>query len=1136
MHRAYGRFAAIASACLVLVFALPAFAQVAPADQQAIEQLVARLYDARALKDAKALAALWASKTAQRSMATFPSDFLFPYQRLEVVRLSLSRVTQDASSVTARAIVELVVTPKAADKPRPERWIRNMAFVKEGDAWMLLRETPAADELAVQISRATMPEERTALLAAEPDLISEELALALESQGDRFFTLGNTRGALAMYDLEISVAERAGSRAGVARAHLKIGQTAQLSPDPDRVRGADPGAGGTATEHFQKALEGFTALGDRERMASAEMGLATISYMQDPLVAREHYQKAIDILEPLPDKFLVANAVHGYGNASFLLGDYAAALDAYRRSMTIDQQEGTRGRLVIPALWQAIGRVQKKQGDYEGALDSYQKSLADHAIIDPGTEYGALTEIADVYRLQGRFELSLDQYGKALAFTQAHKDTQGAMWVEANIGNVYMSEQQPAAALTHYQKSVELAQQLRNQDGVARALAGAGAAYFAEMQNDAALDAFSKALVIREALNDGAGIAWLHAHIGMVHSANDKHDDAIVSFQKALDLSNKLNDAAAVGVMQVLLAAEHADLEHIDQALDLAAKATAVAQATESSDTLARAKVVTARALRKKGDGEGAERALREAVTAVEAGRAKTGDEPRDDFFGDTRGPYRELALLLADAGQTDKTAEALLFAERAHLDLLADVLTGNRSLITAGLSPEEQEAEQRLGRTLRSLHVQIDKERSRPTPDPVRLESLRTKLDEAEQQRSAFDEKIYAAHPALKLQRGFFGAGSFADLAAVVDDGKTVVVELVTGAKQTLAIALTRAAGATKPTAATAAGDRYELRTFTADVTITDLTRRVRDYRTAIRTQDANIGKAGEDLYELLVAPWQSLLAGKTRLIVVPDGPLWSLPFQALQSSDGRYLIQRCAVSYGPSLTALTLLAASTLAPPAGSAARRRVIVIANRQAGSAETRFKLLSADANLAPMPNAEQEARSLAQLYGPSRARVFGGTTAARDAIRIDAANASLLHLATFLAPNAASPLRSPIILSVAKSGEADVLEAWELMRAPMPPLTVVSRVHVDRVGGDGTVPVGLSWVFFVAGTKTAVLATWPDDSPAAVSLMLGLHGNLARPGAGAVGASRALRQAILPLLATKYRHPFYWANYAVIGVG
>ena len=47
-------------------------------------------------------------------------------------------------------------------------------------------------------------------------------------------------------------------------------------------------------------------------------------------------------------------------------------------------------------------------------------------------------------------------------------------------------------------------------------------------------------------------------------------------------------------------------------------------------------------------------------------------------------------------------------------------------------------------------------------------------------------------------------------------------------------------------------------------------------------------------------------------------------------------------------------------------------------------------------------------------------------------------------------------------------------------------------------------------------------------------MTGLHRALSRPGAE-VPVSKALRQVILPLLATPYRHPFYWANYAVIGV-
>jgi CHAT domain-containing protein/tetratricopeptide (TPR) repeat protein len=1091
------------------------------------------------------MAALFSPK-APRAVPRLPANFapdlvreytkriellVFPYERLELTRFTLSQIKQDATSITAVVTADVVVTSAPGAKPSSETWIRNMGFVKEGDAWLVWRESPAADDLAVDVAAAKSPEERDALLAAQPHLVTAELAIALEGQGDRQFTSFNPKGAIAFYQMELKIGEQVHAIAPAARAHLKIGQALQLNPA--NAAALDEAYRGTAMDHFQKALEGFTAIGDRSHMANAEVGMATVSYMKDGVAAREHYQRAIDVLETLPDKLELANALHGYGNACFVIGDYSAALDAYRRSMSLQEAAGSRAG--SPVLWQAIGRVQKKQGDYDAALESCRKSLADPTMQDPVTALGTLTEIADVYRLQGRFDLALEQYGKALSLVELSKppDDQAAMRVEADIGNVYLTEQQPTAAMGHYQRSIDLAQRLKNQDGVARALAGLGSAHFAEMDNEAALDAFSKALAIRQALNDQANMAWLHAHIGIVHSAAEKHEEALASFQKAFDISNTLGDAAAVGVMEALLASEQLEIDHLDQALDLAGRAIQVAQAIENDDMLARAKVITARALRKKGDRDGAERALREAVAAIESGRAQAGEEPRDDFFGDTRGPYREMALLLAEAGPSQKGGDALIFAERAHLDLLADILTGNRSLITAGLSPEEQEEERRLGRTLKSLHVQVDKERERPKPDPARLDSLKTALADATRQRSAFDEKIYAAHPALKLQRGLFNPGSLADFSALFDDGKTLVVEFVTGEKQTIAVILARRQAGGKTASEKAGTARDEVSAVAVDVTLTDLTRRVRDYRAAIRTRDPDLAKASADLYRLLVEPWQHTLAGRSRLVIVPDGPLWSLPFQALQSSDGRFLIQRCAVSYAPSLTALTLVANGSLA--ASPAAARGIVAVANQQPGSSADRLKLLNAAVNVAPMPNAVQEARGLALIYGSARAKVHADG-ATRDAIRAGAETAAALHLATFFVPNAVTPLRSPIVLATAKTGEADVAEAWELMRLPMPPLAVVSRVHVDRVGSDGIVPVGLSWAFFVAGSKTAVLATWPDDSPAAMSLMLGLHRSLARPGAGSVGAARALRQAILPMLAGKYAHPFYWANYAVIGMG
>ncbi len=743
-----------------------------------------------------------------------------------------------------------------------------------------------------------------------------------------------------------------------------------------------------------------------------------------------------------------------------------------------------------------------------------------------------------MYRLQGRFELSLEQYGRALALTRAHADDQGSMQVEADIGTVHMSAQQPAAALDHYQKSLALAQQIKNQSGVARSLAGSGAAYFAEMEYDLALDAYNKALAIQQTMGPQAraDIAWLHAHIGMVLSAVDRHEDALASFQSALDLSNQLNDAAAIAVVLTLQAAEQVELEHPDQGLELATKAAALARDIEGDDTLARAKTVIARVLKSKGDREGAARALQEAMAAVASGRARAGDESPEDFFGDTRTPFKAMAVLAAEDG---KTADALVFAERAHLALLLDILAGNRSLISAGLSDAEQEEEQQLARGQKSLRVQVLKEQSRPKSDAERLASLKSRLADADRQRAAFSERIYATHPSLKLQRGFFDAATAERLTGVVRDGQTAVLEFVTTDKQTLVFVLTRKTvpegSRTSASEGNAAAGGLQIDVKLIDVKFLDLTRQVREFRRLIRGRDEGVAKAARELYDLLLQPVQEALAGKRSVVIVPDGPLWSLPFQALQSGSGRYLIRQCAVSYAPSLTVLDLLSGSSLAP-VQTAPRLRVVAVANQLPGSATERLKLLNAAADVSAMPNAVQEAAGLTRIYGPKRTKIYAAADAAQTAVQAAAQAAGALHFATFFVPSVGSPMHSPIVFAGKKTGEANVGEAWQLMKTQLPPITIVSRVQVDRVAGDGTVPVGLSWMFFVAGTRHAVLATWPDDSPGAVSLMLGLHRALAAPGSAPTTVGKALRQAILPLLATKYRHPFYWANFAVIGIG
>ena len=81
-------------------------------------------------------------------------------------------------------------------------------------------------------------------------------------------------------------------------------------------------------------------------------------------------------------------------------------------------------------------------------------------------------------------------------------------------------------------------------------------------------------------------------------------------------------------------------------------------------------------------------------------------------------------------------------------------------------------------------------------------------------------------------------------------------------------------------------------------------------------------------------------------------------------------------------------------------------------------------------------------------------------------------------------------------------------------------------------------IGLAWAFFVAGCPTTVVSQWPVEVNSASELMVELHKKL-KPSFEArnldVSKAEALRAAMLKMMKNpRYRHPFYWAPFVVIG--
>ncbi len=106
----------------------------------------------------------------------------------------------------------------------------------------------------------------------------------------------------------------------------------------------------------------------------------------------------------------------------------------------------------------------------------------------------------------------------------------------------------------------------------------------------------------------------------------------------------------------------------------------------------------------------------------------------------------------------------------------------------------------------------------------------------------------------------------------------------------------------------------------------------------------------------------------------MVPDGALWELPFQALETPDGHYLLEDCAIAYAPSLTVLRemIRLRGTKSRDADEAAPQSLLAMGNPALGrQTAERVKLAYRDEKLDALPEAEKEVKTLGQLYGAGR---------------------------------------------------------------------------------------------------------------------------------------------------------------------
>jgi CHAT domain-containing protein/tetratricopeptide (TPR) repeat protein len=295
---------------------------------------------------------------------------------------------------------------------------------------------------------------------------------------------------------------------------------------------------------------------------------------------------------------------------------------------------------------------------------------------------------------------------------------------------------------------------------------------------------------------------------------------------------------------------------------------------------------------------------------------------------------------------------------------------------------------------------------------------------------------------------------------------------------------------------------------------------------RGEISRQDGCNSQAGVDpkttykslqaLHQLLIEPIADLLPTNPdeRVIFIPQGQLFSVPFAALQDGRGKYLIEKHTVSIAPSLILLDRATKLYLDDAHGKA--KDVVVVGNP------------TMPQGLSSLPAAETEALTIAQLYG---VKPLIGNNASKEALLRQFGEARVIHLATHGLINEKDTLdNSSIALAPTPTNPNGLLMAKELPRTNAE-LVILSACNSGNgeVSTDGV--AGFATQLILAGNPSQVVSLWGVDDSASSQIMIDFHRELRR----GQSKTHALRDAMLKALSTnQYADPFYWAAFTLVG--
>jgi CHAT domain-containing protein len=705
------------------------------------------------------------------------------------------------------------------------------------------------------------------------------------------------------------------------------------------------------------------------------------------------------------------------------------------------------------------------------------------------------------------------------------------IWVTSAINENYMGRIDRAKAFA--EKALEFTERSgnRNQKGYVLWVMGDALSRLSRYQD--ALTFFEKSFEMAQQTGDINLYGQIEGSIGDALLQLNNPSDALAHFGKALEYRKKRDTNFRSKPYAYLgLGDAQSRLNRYEEAKKSYGDALMESEKVKKADSMWRAQNGLGWIAEKEGDNQKAFEHYAKAITIIESMRGKFTDPGlKALFMKDKLRVYERMIQLLQ---KMKRTPEALHYLERARARVMLDMLAEK------GFSSKNKEENELLTQE-RALRKQIDEismERGRiGFEGPQEIGEEISEAQVPEKQISEL-ERLQAQHRAIlekieKLNPELSSLISINPLKAreiqMLLDGETVLLEYFLGEEGRFVFVITREKVLAVP----------------LEVDSKKLFQEIREFRTRAVdgiTLDRLITKTYErplsELYEMLIQPIEAEISVKKNLVIVPHGMLHYLPFQALLSREGKYLIESFTISYVPSASVLKYARA--------------------KNKGNRVDLFAVGNPATGLSPLPAAEVEVKEVSAIF--DKKLVLTGQQATKPSVKSHGPQYDMILLSTHGEMIESDPLKSNLRFTPSEKddGRLTVNEIFDMeIKANLVTLSACETALVRGETGDfpqGDDLIGLSRAFIHAGAPSVVASLWKVSDDSTVELMRAFYQNLK-----SMSKSEALRKAQLDLMKSSIRfhvergsggitqsinyqrdmsiecsHPFFWAPFILLG--